>query len=329
MYAFNCIFPIPEIEDIICAYIDDIKDLVSIAKVNHYYYSRITKLGIYTELRNFSQKTTLPQVDIIGKACQYGSLYVVQYFAKRSIYDLNICLSIACLAGHIDIAKWLHTQNTKIDSKLYEFSTYCAKGHLNIISWLYDDINMYNKCDIAFREACSNDRLDVAIWLYNIDQHIDIHAVDYYDHVDSLYYALHGEQFDMTIWLCCLPEMNNLTQYFADLLMDARLKTAIWLFEMFSSLINLHNHLDDVFWAGIADLSGAIWIYNIDQTYDIHTNNDELFSFCCSMGWWYTAIWLYNLDGDIYISDDVIIKSDTNDDVLIVQWRDKYFFKKD
>ena len=155
-------------------------------------------------------------------ACEFGDLDIVQWL--YSICD-DIHTSIiqetfikCCQHGKLDIAKWIYDLPEFIKSESVmdvSFRKALLNKHLDLARWLYTDncskIDIHCEGELAFRKGCEADNLEFIEWLYAIDSTINIRALD--DH--CFIYVCRNNYIEIAQWL-----LNKCEDYFLNIVDD-------------------------------------------------------------------------------------------------------------
>lgn len=204
----DCIFPIPEIEQIILNYLNKTTDLLTLLFVNKYFYEIISAKNFYPELKNFYKikhsisvrfipRETNKSIRLFWKACQGGYIHVMKYLLEKYPNKIDIhshreyAFQLCCKYGHTDAAEWLYQLsqsngygwiNIHSDNE-WAFRHSCEFGHLGTVKWLYHlsqsttkIINIHVDGDFAFKQCCLNRNLDVVQWLCSLDPSFASHG---------------------------------------------------------------------------------------------------------------------------------------------------------
>ena len=110
-----------------------------------------------------------------------SKIHLFTAYVQHTHENVNVDTFLAtCIAGHIDIAKWLIERYKKKINILgrYEsvFRETCQAGQLDTAKWLITlgEIDIHSQKNGAFRGACASGHVDMAQWLYDFGG-IDIH----------------------------------------------------------------------------------------------------------------------------------------------------------
>jgi hypothetical protein len=224
------IFPISEINNIICSYCCiNLKDLFVIAMINRYHYDMISKTDIYIELLFLTSKmrkyklndlynklSIMPRFNLIDKYYYKGNINKIQKdFTFACYYGLSTIINQYDIEGIT--AK--HIGGTTI---LNGFELACANSKLLLATQLHTKyickINRgTNYITRHLRDFFSNiflvhDDLDIIIWLYNIETINE--TTKYYEIIDYEDPVTHGNdesKFETFIWLYTVECIINET----------------------------------------------------------------------------------------------------------------------
>ena len=268
------IFPIKELDVIICNYCDHIRDLSALAQVNTYYHKMMNNMSIYTELKELASKTIQRG---LCSACYYNFQNAVAYFLK-------------------------YEQNANIDGG---FHVSCENGYLQLAYNLYylcDDKNIHKYIKKSLPQICAESRLDIVFWLYNLVDEIDLFVLIEGDS-DCMEIIIQREYFDAFIWLSNLESFKEnayWTIYFEHCVICQQLDMATYIYDNHSADIEPDD--DDLFIACCDDLDSCIWLYNLNYH---HSNMREIYDLAfvysdsaCRLE---VVVWLYNLGINIDI----------------------------
>jgi hypothetical protein len=107
-------------------------------------------------------------------ACQYGCVDMLKFFMKKGIHDYKEIMYSACYYGHYEIVETLMTEPSAYGERNYGFSVACGAGHLEIAKLLFDE-----ESDLlwAFENACCGPNINTVNYL--IDKGVKgINSVD-------------------------------------------------------------------------------------------------------------------------------------------------------
>lgn len=157
----NSISSIPEIDDMIFAYLDPVNDLKHLMLVSHHYKTIVNNIALY---RNIAKLC----VDSIQMIHEIETAINTWFMGEINIFDR------ACWFGYLDVAKYL-CLNRHIDIRAAfdrAFRWSCRTGHFEIAFWLHCITNGHNLSafirDYTIRYSVEGNHLDITIWLYNI-----------------------------------------------------------------------------------------------------------------------------------------------------------------
>ena len=116
-------------------------------------------------------------------------------------------LHLACLEGHLDVARWLHGAGTSLDATTNRGDTpllyACMKGKLNIAQWLHSVGASLDATDSegnrSLHQACRRGHLDIAQWLHSAGA--SLHTTSS-GGLTPLHLACSAGRLETTSWLC-------------------------------------------------------------------------------------------------------------------------------
>lgn len=183
------IFPIPEIDKIICNYLDLMFYYQTFSLINKYYRMRIMNNRKYCSFKkfiawNFERRKSeygwlvrdnsnfySTKIDVFKYICEFSFFKGAKYlFYKYSLAEdiisgINNVFVNACRGGNLKIIKWLYSL-----SKLYHFRI---------------DIHWNN--EVAFRECCRNGHLNMIKYLIELadseNNPVDVDATVSYHYI--------------------------------------------------------------------------------------------------------------------------------------------------
>ena len=194
------IFKVNDIDTILVNYLD-IDSLRNLYQTDTYYRNLI-RPSLDSFIKFFSEKVRkMPHNEQFIESIKCGDIEIVKYLQKS--YTLCNCapFNLACINGHLNIAKLLHPDKfccSRISN--FIFRETCDNGHLDVAKWLYNsvtnvalycnfssccqqcnNINMIKWLDtilsnkdyvIAFQSSCFSDKLETAQYLYSQNMHL-------------------------------------------------------------------------------------------------------------------------------------------------------------
>ena len=97
-----------------------------------------------------------------------------QSLIESNEIDYEYAFIDACKNGHTDVAKWLLSIKSDIDTSTsnYAFRLTCSNGHIDVAKWLLSiksDIDISANDDKAFTDACLNDHINIAKWFIELN----------------------------------------------------------------------------------------------------------------------------------------------------------------
>lgn len=135
---------------------DDISDQISII-----YFIILNK----TLSETIIQESYWPQFrNIIHALCEKGYVNVMKILYFNLLSDLislhfNEFFLTCCKNGHLEMAKWLHDNNSDDTLNLYmaPFQRACSHGHLKVMKWLWSlgKIDRHDIDDKSFIMICT------------------------------------------------------------------------------------------------------------------------------------------------------------------------------
>lgn len=222
MSITNEIFPIPEIEDMILAYIDPIDDLPKLSRVNHYYNSVAKRNTLYTTTLNYHIRYGRISIhDIFTLICSQNNISGAKYLKARYLnylrsYSYDDIYIICCRNGHLDTAVFLLNSGFNISRiKIkFIFGTYdcnsiftdCCK-HIYMFIWMYNMYIMDDYVNLLFKQACTDGNITAASFLYNL---IEFYGIGNYTTNDLFQQICKKNHLGIAIWLYNLDDSKGI-----------------------------------------------------------------------------------------------------------------------
>jgi hypothetical protein len=147
----------------------------------------VIKLIYFNKLN--SQLTDDQLTNGAHSACKYGHIivfrwiYIIAPFICTSS-KMEICFTIACLCGNLQIAKWIiNIVNPDLDDWLFDgyvFQIACLNNHLNVVKWLITICShSINQINNTFQLVCGAGHYEIASLLYKVYLYIDLFDNDH------------------------------------------------------------------------------------------------------------------------------------------------------
>lgn len=279
------IHPYHEIEKMILDLLNPITDYPKLIVVNKYYHELITNFEIYLKLK---------------EVINHGGT-----FAPNKIN--NYCV-IACILGHLEIAKSFYDFDCKLNNKRILISTFkleksCESGHFEVIKWLCElDPSIISK--FSFKYACLSGNLEIVKYFFS--KEFENFKINIHTHSEEPFIiSCERGYWDIAKYLLSLEEthgkinVKNLNEK------TFRKITKYNQFEIAKQVYSLgknHGGIEICYEKLFIDtcinnqLDMAKCLYSIkNKTVDIRKNNDYLFHECCRRGHTEMVQWLCTL----------------------------------
>lgn len=174
------LFQHPQLDDLLFSLID-LRTMISLRKVNRYYWLRIRKSRYYrvvlSYLRNNKSLTST-----FLEQCAVGDLSLLQWIYyhtyRKSLWrkprpirlhaKCGMAFRIACVHGYLEIAQWLYSRDTEFNI-MQGFIGACLEGRIKIMEWLIT-LPEYKETQCIhdlFFILCVVGRLASVQWLYH------------------------------------------------------------------------------------------------------------------------------------------------------------------
>lgn len=225
------IYPIKDIDDYIISFLNQ-ETLFNIGSINKYYNELINNLNLIKEINLFKKINKFnfenPNQNFIT-CCENGWVTLAEYLFNKfkiNIHDNNdYAFYISCLAGQLEIVKWLFEIGQKTNSLInvhicddINFAVSCAHGHLEVAKWLIEmgkklnsSINIETWDNSAFKWSCQNNHFEVAKWLLTIG--IDLNEKNIYEiNKRNFIASLINSNLEISKFICSIDNRFNLEE---------------------------------------------------------------------------------------------------------------------
>ena len=244
--------------------------------------------------------------------CEFGHFDTVKliYECYPDVIKYNWAMKWSCMAGFIEIAKWLFEKRSDYPIHVWEYAFMfsCYYGKLEIVKWIYsvkpeininadcgdNDFDGFENSDVnGFTMACTSGKLDVAKWLLEIDPIKTLSGIDEFDTFalvckEKKYENdIAGESYDpqpILKWLLEIKPDINISQksemafYYA--CVYENLDTAKWLLEIKPD-INISIDDELIFRKSSQNSQIIKWLLEIKPDINIEANSHDAFKNAC------------------------------------------------
>jgi translation initiation factor IF-1/aromatic ring-cleaving dioxygenase len=257
--------------------------------------------------------------------------------------NIDSLFMIACRENDLEIAKWLHNNESKIKITTYivVLSHACENNHLKMTLWLSDQFDVEIKTKF-FKYACKTGHTKMANFLYNIIPNIDFKTYFFAfcdtclnDHLELANLLFKKPKFNKNnvfIFVCGfgytkpakflhdnMPDINIsvFNKAFKLTCKNGHLVTAQWLYKIKPDIdisVDDHNHPNVVEW--LLEIKWNLWKSQCGIHFDTNINDiiDRVFIVACIQNDLEMAKWLFNKQPNINISNGIFISACENGD---------------